>query len=398
MIHKAHVIRLYPTKAQDTLLKKSCGVARYSYNWALAKWEDMYKNGEKPSAYTLIKHQNSIKREETPFFLEVSKCAPQYAIHDLESAYKHYFRKLKDGTIEKQKNAYIAKRLKKGLPLNDKKLKSIGKPKFKKKGKSQDSFLAVENCVQFKQSDFKIQLPRIGKVKCAENLRFEGKIINVVVKRIADKWFAVVNVELAITAKPSTNENQVVLGVDVGIKDMLITSNGDYFENPKALKKNLGKLKRYQRSLSRKQEGSKNRFKQQMKVARLHYKIGCIRKYAIHKATTSIVESADVIVLEDLNVSGILKNHNLAQAVSDVSFYEIRRQIEYKAKWAGKQVIIADRFYPSSKTCSCCEWKNEELKLSDRIFKCKQCNLELDRDLNAAINLKRYGTLKVSES
>lgn len=359
---KAHKIKLYPTKSQQLLLRKSCGVARYSYNWALSKWKEMYEAGERPSAYTLIKLQNSVKREQTPFFLEVSKTAPQYAIHNLESAFKNFFKK------------------------------NASYPKYKKKG-IRDSFVAIENWQQFNQNNLKIHIPRIGKIKCAENLRFEGKVNNVVVKRIADMWFAVINIEVPDSApalKQNTGDNQAIVGVDFGIKSMMALSDGTVYENPKALKSNLRRLKIRQRRHSKKQKGSKNKRKEQMKVARHHHRISCIRSNAIHEATSQIVEKYDKVVIEDLNVAGMQKNRNLSQAISDVSFSEIRRQLAYKCLWAGKELVIADRFFASSKTCSCCGHKKKELKLSERIYKCDNCGLEIDRDLNAAKNLAAY--------
>lgn len=330
---KAHQIKLYPTKSQELLLRKSCGISRFSYNWALAKWKELYEAGKKPSAYTLIKLQNSIKKEQFPFFSEVSKTAPQYAIHNVEKAFKNFF-------------------------------KNTAKyPKFKKKG-IKDSFVSVENKEQFKQKDLKIRLPRIGWMKCAENLRFEGKVNNVVVKRIADMWFAVINIEVSKSIpalKQSVGDNQAIVGVDFGIKSMMVLSDGTVYENPKALRSNLNRLKRRQRSLSRKQKGSNNQRKQQMKVARTHYRISCIRSNAIHQATAAIVKKYDKIVIEDLNVSGMTKNRKLAQSVSDVSFAEIRRQLAYKSLWNGKELVVADRFFASSKTCSCCGHKKEQL-------------------------------------
>jgi putative transposase len=366
---KAHKIKLYPTKSQEILLRKSCGVARCSYNWALSKWKEMYDAGEKPSAYGLIKLQNSIKREQMPFFMEVSKTSPQYAIHNLERAFR---------------------RLCKGLS---------GYPKYKRKGVS-DSFVAVDNCQKFNQNDFKIHIPRIGKIKCSENLRFDGKVNNVVVTRICDMWFAVINIEIPDSTpalKQITGDNQAIVGVDFGIKTMMFLSNGTVYENPKALKRNLRRLKIKQRRLSKKQKGSKNRLKEQMRVARHHYRISCIRSNAIQQATSQIVANFDKIVIEDLNVVGMTKNHKLAQAVSDVSFGEMRRQLVYKAAWSGKEIVIADRFFASSKTCSKCGHKKNELKLSERIYKCESCGLEIDRDLNAAKNLAAYRPTSKSE-
>jgi putative transposase len=294
-----------------------------------------------------------------PFFMEVSKTAPQYAIHNLERAYKRFFK-------------HLAK-----------------PPKYKKKG-IKDSFVAVENNIQFRQENFKIHIPRIGKVKCAENLRFGGKVNYVTVKRIADVWFACVNINTIPDEIPKVNENQVSVGVDLGIKSMIILSDGKTFKNPKALKSNLKRLKRQQRGLSRKVKGSNNRQKQQTVVARTHYKISCIRKNAIHEATRYIVNNYDKITIEDLNIGGMRKNHKLSQALMDVSFSEVQRQLAYKAMWAGKELVVANRFFPSSKLCSGCGHKKETLKLSERTYTCENCGLIIDRDLNAAINLANY--------
>lgn len=361
-MNKSHQIKLYPTDSQKVLLKKSCGVARYSYNWALSKWSEMYKNGETPSAYSLIKIQNKIKKTETPFFLEVSKTAPQYAIHNLEKAFKNFL----------NKNAEY--------------------PKFKKKGKSKDSFVAVENKEQFKQNDFKVHIPRIGKIKCAENLRFEGKVNNVVIMRVADMWFAVINIEVKPAEIPLDSKNQVTIGIDVGIKSMVVLSDGTVYENPRALKLNLKSLKRLQRGLSRKKLGSNNRKRQQMKIAKKHYRIANIRKNAIHQATAAIVNKYDRIVIETLKPKNMVKNHKIAQAVGEVSFGEIHRQLAYKAMWQGKELVRADQWFASSKICSCCGNKKEKLSLSERTYNCEACGISLDRDLNAAKNLANYST------
>jgi putative transposase len=368
-MNKAHSIKLYPTKSQEAFFKRSCGVARFSYNWALNRWNEKYKNGEKASAYSLIKELNSIKKEQFAWMQETAKTCSQYAIHNVESAFNNFFKK------------------------------NAKHPKFKKKG-LKDSFVAIESSEQFNnnQKDFKIKIPRLGWVKCAENLRFEGKVNNVTIKRTANMWFAVVNMEIeSPTEAPIVSENQATVGVDVGIKSMLVLSDGTVFENPKALKSNLKSLKRLQRGLSRKVKGSSNRRKQQMRVARKHYRIGCIRKNAIHQATSYIVDKYDRIVIEDLNVKGMMANHNLAQALSDVSFGEIARKLAYKALWKGKELVKADTFFASSKTCSCCGHKKETLKLSERTFNCDKCGLSIDRDLNASKNLAEYrSTLKLS--
>lgn len=361
-MNKAHVIKLKPTKSQELLLRKSCGVARFAYNWGLNKWQEDYKNGIKSSAFSIIKHLTIIKKNKFPWMLEVSKTAPQYAIHHVENAYKKMW---KDGANH---------------------------PKFKKKG-IKDSFVAIESNAQWRNYGNKIHIPRIGKIKSYEELRFEGKVNNVVVKRIADMWFAVINIEVPEsipTLKQTTGDNQAIVGIDFGIKSMMVLSDGTVYENPKALRKNLKSLKRLQRGLSRKVKGSNNRKKQQMKVARKHYRIANIRKNAIHQATTEIVRKYDKIVIETLKPQNMVKNHCLAQSVNDVSFGEIARQLAYKCQWNGKELIKADQWFASSKTCSGCGNKKDKLSLSERTYECENCGLVIDRDLNAANNLAKY--------
>lgn len=368
---KAHQIKLYPTKSQEILLKQSCGVARFAYNWALNKWQEDYGNGVKQSAYSLIKHLNSIKKTDFPWMQETSKTCSQYAIHHVEHAFKKMW---------KEKSGY---------------------PKFKKKG-VKDSFVAVENSLSFNQAGLKIHIPRIGKIKCAENLRFEGKVNNVVVKRIANMWFAVINIETPKsipTLKQIVGDNQAVVGIDFGIKTMMVLSDGTIYENPKALRRNLKSLKRLQRGLSRKIKGSNNRKRQQIMLARKHYRVSNIRKTAIHQATSEIVKMYDKIVIETLKPKNMAKNRRLAQAINDVSFGEISRQLAYKCSWQGKELVKADMWFASSKICSGCGNKKEQLKLSERTYKCGNCGLKIDRDLNAAINLANYSpTPKCGES
>lgn len=360
MLNKVHKIKLNPTRSQKKFFDMSFGTARFTFNWALAKWQDDYKNGIKQTAYSLIKHLNSIKKEEFPWMYEVGKCCGQYAIHDVESAYKNMW-KLK-----------------------------IGYPKFRKKGKK-DSFVAIENQLQFKQNDGKLWIPRLGWVKCHEDLRFEGKVNNVVISKKAGMYFASINIISNET--PAISENQTVVGVDLGIKHLATCSDGTFFENPKALKNNLKRLNRLQRSVSRKVKGSKNRKKAIEKLAKKYYKVSNVRKNALHQATSVLAKNYGTIVIEDLNVKGMVKNHKLAQAISDVGFGEFKRQLDYKSKWYGSEVIVADRFFPSSKICSCCGNKKDKLKLSERIYECYACGSKIDRDLNASKNLANLALL-----
>ncbi len=254
-------------------------------------------------------------------------------------------------------------------------------PRVKKKGRSKDSFYVSND--NLKTSSTHVTLPLVGRIRIKESPRFEGKIMSGTVSRHADKWFISIAYELPDVVVVAPNR---VVGVDLGIKDLAVTSGGVRFVNPKHLKKAKRKLKLAQRKVSRRVKGSKNRRKAITKLSRIHYKVGNQRKDTLHKITTTIARSAAVVVIEDLNVSGMVKNHNLAAAISDCGFYEFRRQLEYKAK----RVIVADRFFPSSKLCHCCGYKNKELKLSDRFWSCV-CGVTHDRDLNAALNLKSLG-------
>ena len=238
--------------------------------------------------------------------------------------------------------------------------------------------------------------PRLGKIKLFEKnyLPEETKILSATISKRAGKWF--VSIQVEEEPKEGLLTTKTVVGVDLGIKTLATCSDGVIYENPKALRSSLRKLKRKSKQLSRKQKDSKNREKAKQKLAKLHYRISNIRKDCLHKTTSATVNENQVIVLEDLKVSNMMKNHKLAQAISDVGMYEFRRQIEYKASWYGKQVIFVNTFYPSSKMCSSCGWKNKNLKLSDRIFICQECGNSIDRDYNASFNLKQFYTGSLS--
>ena len=360
MIQLAHKIELDPTVAQRVYFARAAGTARFAYNWALAEWQRQYKAGEKPSEAALRRQLNACKGAAFPWMQDVTKCAPQQAIKNLGAAFKRFF-------------------------------KGLGKyPKRHKKGR-QDSFRADNGPVN-KQSHavevdgMVVTLPRIGRVRMKEALRFEGRILSVVVSRIADRWFASFSVEIEHTVP--NRENQAAVGVDLGLKQLATLSDGTVFENPKALRRNLTKLKRLQRSLSRKVKGSSNRGKARMKVAKLHYRIKCIRQDALHKLTSFLVNTFTLIGIEDLNVSGMMKNRKLARAVADVGMHEFKRQLAYKAQLNGVRIVMADRWFPSSKTCSECGWLKPTLELSEREWICQECGCVHDRDVNAARNLK----------
>ncbi|MFA5542203.1 MAG: RNA-guided endonuclease TnpB family protein [Bacilli bacterium] len=366
-ILKAYRIQCYPNNVQKTLFRKNFGASRFAFNFALERKKAAFDKKERiPNAIELHRELNKLKgTDELPWAYEVSKCSFQEALRDCDKAFNNFFTRCKKKIKGKK-----------------------GFPKFKSKKNDKQSF-RLNGSISIE--DGYCWLPRIGKIKLSENDYFadDSKILSATISKKADKWFVSFQVKQHIQELPKLDK---IVGVDLGVKTLATSSDGNVFENPKALSKNLKKLKRQQRQLSRKTKGSKNREKAKQKVARLHYRIGNIRKDVLHKATTKLIRENQTIVLEDLNVSGMVKNHCLARAVNDAGMFEFRRMLEYKARWYGREIQYADTFYPSSKTCSNCGWKNDDLKLSDRIFKCQICHHEMDRDLNAALNLKKLYT------
>lgn len=367
-ILKAYRIQCYPNNVQKTLFRKNFGASRFAFNFALERKKLEFDKKERiPNAIELHRELNKLKgTDELSWGYEVSKCSFQEALRDCDKAFNNFLARCKKKVKGKK-----------------------GFPKFKSKKNDKQSFrltgsISIEN-------DY-CWLPRIGKIKLSEKDYFADnfKILSATISRKADKWFISFQVKQYIQELPKTDKT---VGVDLGVKTLATSSDGIVFENPKALFKNSKSLKRKQRIVSRKKKGSKNREKAKQKVTKLHYRIGNIRKDALHKATTKLIRENKAIVLEDLNVKGMVKNHCLARAVSDAGMSEFRRMLEYKANWYGREIQYADTFYPSSKTCSNCGWKNDDLKLSDRTFKCQTCNHELDRDLNAALNLKKLYTV-----
>ena len=358
----AHKIELAPNNKQRTYFSKACGISRFAWNWGLAEWNRRWKEEGLPSSgMELKKAFNAIKKKEFPWTAEVTKYAAQQPFIELNKAWKRFFNK-------------------KG-----------GKPKFKKKGKSIDSFYVGGD--QVKVNGKKVKIPNLGWVKMRESLRFQGKINSMTISRKADRWFVSFQVNAQISDVPC--KSQASTGIDLGSRKLAVLSDGTAIASIAPLKTKLRKLRRLSRKLSKKQHPrfkgdttpkSKNFIKTQNKIAKLHAKIGNIRNNALHQITTYITDNYKYIGIEDLNVKGMLSNKRLAGTIADIGLYEFRRQLEYKAKRKGCKIIVADRFFPSSKTCSRCGYINKELG-SREIFKCPSCSLEIDRDLGASVNL-----------
>ena len=371
VFHLAHKIELVLNDRQRTSLAKAAGTARFSYNWALEAWKKQYEECQKnpklkkPTEGALRKQLNAIKREEFPWMMEVTKCAPQMAIMQLGDAFKNFF-------------AGRAKY-----------------PQFRRKGVD-DRFTLTND--QFRVKGRKLHIPRLGEVEMREELSFKGKITSATISRKADRWFVSIAVELQDLSHLKLAENQGVVGVDLGVSALATLSTGEVVEGPKPLKCLLRKVRRLSKSVARKEKGSANRQKAKIKLAKTHAEIANIRKDALHKLTSDLTSRFHTIVIEDLNVSGMVKNRKLARAISDMGFYEFRRQLTYKAEMRGGEVIVADRFFPSSKLCSACGNKLEELSLGVRKWTCPGCGTCHDRDVNAALNLKNLGKSTASSA
>lgn len=359
-ILRAYKTELDPNDVQRTFFHKCAGTSRFVFNWALADRQDRRTKEIKTSQYDQRARFNALKAEFCPWIYETPYAVIEKAFADLDAAYKNFFRRVKAG-------------LKPGFP------------RFKSRKREGAHFSLRNTKIEAGQ----IRLTGIGWVKLHEHnyIPTEGEYgVYTTISERAGRWFLSVLVEEEIAELVG---REGILGVDLGIKSLAVCSDGAVFENPKALYVAERKLKRIQREVSRRQKGGKNRQKSIRKLQRCHAKVANIRKHALHQVSHYVTARAKprVVVIEDLNVLGMEQNHHLAKAVMDSGMSELRRQIEYKAKWYGVKVMVADRWYPSSKTCSECGATNQVLTLSDRTYVCPACGCIIDRDLNAARNL-----------
>ena len=378
MISISHKIELKPNNAAKTHFKKAFGCARLAYNWGLAKWKENYKNNIKASIYDIRKEFNFIKKEQFPFAYEVSACATMQPFRDLEKAFKKYFADLKKG--------------------------KVSYPKLKKKKDNQGSYHINGGHVAIKNEKY-LKIPNLGLVKMCEKLRFDGKINNVVISQKANKFFASFSMEITEEEYKRTHKqvknNRLNVGIDLGILNFATLSNGLVIQSPKPLDKLTKLIVRRQRQLNKKQhpktkrdvlrgvKKSNNYLKASGKLAKLHTRLANIRLDFLHKFTSHLVTYYDGVGLETLQASNMMKNHKLARSLSDVSFAKFNEILGYKARYNGVSITRADRFYPSSKTCSHCGSVKSNLTLSQRVYVCDVCGYTIDRDYNASINLAK---------
>ena len=362
IINKAYKFRLYPTEQQAKQLAVEFGCARFVWNRALVEREYAYQQWNVPlsAQFDISKNITQYKKSERYSFLnEATASVLTQKLIDQDKAFANFF-------------AGRAKF-----------------PKFKKKNHAQ----SIRYSLDPRQNNFEpgemLKLPKLGElnVRWSETPQGRPKMVTVS-KSSSGKYFASFACEVQVMEKPKTGKR---VGVDVGIKDVIVTSDGYRSGAPKFTYFYQRKLKKAQRNLDRKTKGSNRWKKQRLVVARLHELIANSRKDFLHKETTRLVKENDLICLEDLNVSGMLKNRKLSKAVADVGIAELNRQIKYKAAWYGKEVVVIDRWYPSSKTCHGCGQKHP-MPLDKRVMSC-DCGVEMDRDLNAAINIRTVGEI-----
>src|SRR3989442_11603872 len=364
---RSHVIRLNPTPDQEVYFRKACGVTRHAYNWALDRWKAARAEGKRVTMKALKREYNSIKGEQFPWVYETTKCAPEQAFADLGQAFANYWRMKEEGTQPKLKH-----------PRKDG--EEAGFPRFKSKKRDRLSFYLAND--KFSVDGHTLRVPKLGDVNMTEELRFAGKIMSATISYRAGWWFVSMAVEVEHETPPYRGGT---VGIDLGIKTLATCSDGERFENQKHYRQSLGRIKGLSKGLSRKGEGSQNWWKQAQKLAKAHYRVACQRQDTLHKMTKRVARTYALIGLEDLNTKGMLANHCLAQAVSDASFFEVKRQLLYKAEQHGGYVQLVNRWFPSSKTCHACGWIKEDLTLADRVWVCRQCGTVHDRDLKAAI-------------
>ena len=371
-VYMAFKTKLDANNVQANYFARACGVARFAYNWGLEEWGKQYqehlqdKTKPLPNEASLRKQLNAIKKTEFPFMLEVTKYAVQFGIQQLGKAFDNFFSNPQHFQYPKKRKKYV-----------------------------KDSFSIGNDQFQLNKKQNKIKIPKLGWVKMTETFNTNNtvkfdKFISATISRRADYWYLSICYRCVKTSTLNPNQDKVV-GVDLGVSALATLSTGEKIVGAKPLKHLLTKLRKLSRNLSRKQKGSNNWRKAKTKLARLHLKISNIRKNCLHKLTSYLAKNFNHVVIEDLNVKGMMKNHKLSRSIADMGFFEFKRQLIYKLELYNGQLTIVDRWFPSSKLCSTsgCDFKADKMPLSVREWTCPQCKTKHDRDVNAAINLAK---------
>lgn len=361
-INKAYRYELDPNVNQRICLAQHVGCARFAYNWGLGLRIELYETTKK-STNAVEQHRllNAKKATDFPWMYEVSKCAPQEALRDLDRAFGNFFRGLKEG-------------------------KKIGFPTPKRRGVHDSCRLTGS----IKVNERSIQLPRLGILRTKERTKVKGRILSATIIREADRWFVSLTVEVEIdTPKPVQG---MPIGIDLGLSSFITTSEGEKILPPKPLNKALKRLKRLSKQHSKKQKGSKNKRKSALKLARHHRKIRNQRSDFLHKLSTKLAKTKPVIIMETLNVQELLQKKQLSRHIADVGWSRFTHMLEYKTKWYGSTLVQAPVRFASTKVCSACHCKKDSIHLHEREWTCPYCHAKHDRDVNAAINLLQYYT------
>jgi len=365
---KGYKYRIYPTEEQKELINKTFGCSRFVYNHFLAMKIRLYKTEQKSLSYNKCSSLLTELKKEREWLKEVDKFALQNSLKDLNTAYQNFFREIQKNNTNQ------------------------GFPKFKSKKNNYKSYRTnfTNNNIELDFDNNKIKLPKLKWIKCKMHREFTGKILSATISQVpSGKHFVSLNIECQ---HEELLETKNAIGLDLGISDLLITSNGKTFQNNKLIYKYEKKLVKLQRQLAKKQKRSKNFYKQRIKIAKLHEKITNIRIDNLHKISSQIVKENQFIFSEDLNIKGMVKNPNLAKSIHDVSWSELIRQLQYKSEWNNRIYHKVDRFYASSQICNNCNYKNEKTKnLSIREWACPRCGTYHNRDINASINILNQG-------